>query len=288
MARIVDKDTRLIDVDFGPVNVGVGRDAGSFVPTSAFALGNGIKQIIAPAKNALPSATVNGSFVQYARIDLEYMTMNNEVMQPVEVSIQRTSPVPLGFHLNGNNFEQMEEYIYVFSRPLNNQDIETSFNLELLRELGLDRSSGGYGGQSAGIPTHEQTIYAEKRMYSYSNALGATINNGELVEPPANTLYASMYGMPVLDSVTTWGTLSAITGPSLHAYRVIIMRNQVFAPPENGLYTNVDGPYVGSTQCKWPPVNITFLCKDPNYTEGEYLTRLANAMNSIPERGPTA
>ena len=45
MARIVDKDTRLIDVDFGPVAVGVGRDAGSFIPTSASAIGNGIKPV---------------------------------------------------------------------------------------------------------------------------------------------------------------------------------------------------------------------------------------------------
>ena len=97
--------------------------------------------------------------------------------------------------------------------------------------------------------------------------------------------FNTLAGMPLLDSVTTWGTMSAITGPQLHCYRVVINRTQTF-PAGGGLFVNE--PLDGSTSLNFPPVNITFLCKDPNYSEGEYLTRLANAMNNIPEDGFTS
>ena len=288
MARIVDKDTRLIDVDFGPVTVVLQRSVGSFVADTLATSGNGTEQILNTVPTGGPSTT--GSFVQYSRVDLSQMTMNNEVMQPVEASIQRTSPVPLGFHINGNNLEQMEEYIYIFSRPLNNTDIaqQLVLNVEDFRSMGLDRSTDGI--TSGGVPNHGQTIYAEKRMYSYSNAISASITNGELSGGQNNVDYNTIYAMPVLDSVTTWGTLSTITGPNLHCYRVVIMRNQGFVPAQPALWANVDGlpNAVGQTTCDWPPVNITFLCKDPQFSEGEYLTRLANAMTSVAEGGPTA
>ena len=97
--------------------------------------------------------------------------------------------------------------------------------------------------------------------------------------------FNTLFGMPVLDSVTTWGTMGAITGPSLHCYRVIIFRGQSF-PPLSNTFTNVD--LAGNSELKFPPLNVSFLCKDPNFSEGELLTRLANAMNNIPEGGPTA
>lgn len=289
MARILDKDTRLIDVDFGPLTVATNRVAGDTVPTTITSGQNGVSQLLLLPENA----SIKGSFIQYSRVDLEYMTMNNEVMQPIEVSVQRTSPVPLGFSNNGNNFDQIEEYIYIFSRPLNNQNIVSGSGLlEDFRSLGLDRSqvltTAGekIGGEDAGIPTHEQTIYAEKRMYSYNNSLMATTNNGELSTPPAPAplTWNTLAGMPVLDSVTTWGTMSAITGPSLHCYRVVINRTQTLPSITELNNLLLDG----NTSLNFPPVNITFLCKDPNYTEGEYLTRLANAMNSLPEDGPSA
>jgi hypothetical protein len=285
MARIIDKDTRLIDVDFGPLTVACSRIAGDTVPTTITAGQNGTQQLLVSPENAL----VKGSFIQYSRIDLEYMTMNNEVMQPIEVSVQRTSPVPLGSNNNGNNFDQIEEFIYIFSRPLNNEDIRAGSGLfDSLRSLGLDRSqvlSGGskIGGADAGIPTHEQTIYAEKRMYSYNKSLMATVTNGELTTPPGPLVWNTLAGMPVLDSITTWGTLSAITGPNLHCYRIVINRTQNLPSITELSNLLLDG----SSSLAFPPVNITLLCKDPNYTEGQYLTRLANAMNSIPEGGLT-
>lgn len=282
MARIVDKDTRLIDVDFGPITIGSSRNAGDTNATVITTGQNGVGQLVLDPATAAPT----GSFIQFDRVDLSMMTMNNEVMQPIEVSVQRTSPVPLGFNNNGNNFDQIEEYIYIFTRPLTT-DLG-SVSLEDFRKLGLDRSQtiSQLGGTDAGIPSHEQTVYAEKRMYSYSNQIGATINNGELVDPaPGPVVYNSLYGMPMLDSVTTWGTMSAITGPNLYCYRVVINRTQNF-PAIGSVFSNV--PLAGSSSLAFPPVNITFLCKDPNYSEGEYLTRLANAMNSIPEDGPTA
>lgn len=285
MARIVDKDTRLIDVDFGPLASVLGRAAGETIPTSAQSALNGELDLLYFAPIADPLA---GSFIQYQQIDLSFMTMNNEVMQPTEISVQRTSPVPLGYNYNGNDFDQIEEYIYIFTRPLNNSDwlgAGAPPTFEDLRELGLDRSQtiAQIGGVDAGIPDHQQTIYAEKRMYSYSSNLGATVSNGGLLPAPANVAYTSIYGMPVLDSVTTWGTMSAITGPQLHCYRVVINRTQQMLFAE---VTATD--YDGVSSLRFPPVNITMLCKDPKLTEGEYLTRLANAMNSIPEDGPTA
>lgn len=289
MARIIDKDTRLIDVDFGQLTVSVSRDAGEANPNvDAVASGPGVGQLL----NLVPRAN-GGSFMQYVRLDLDFMARNNEVMMPVEVSAQRTSPVPLGFSTNGNNFDQIEEYIYIFSRPLNNTnlaDAGSALLYEDLRQCGLDGTAGtaanaGNIAGNAGWPNQEQTIYAEKRMYSYSTNLGATKTNGELdlLNPDYNTLM----GMPVLDSVTTWGSMSAITGPNLHCYRMVINRNQSF--PSLGLAgTFVNESLQGLSTCFWPAVSVRFLCKDPDFSEGEYLTRIANAMNNIAEGGPTA
>jgi hypothetical protein len=157
--------------------------------------------------------------------------------------------------------------------------------------MGLDRaealsSSVGVSiGGNAGYPNQAQCIYAEKRMYSYNESIGATQTNGQLKPGPGNPTENTLMGMPVLDSVTTWGAMEGITGPNLHAYRIVINRTQTF-PGLPDVFTNVD--YAGTSTLLFPPVSIRFLCKDPNYSEGQYLTRLANAMNNIAEDGPTA
>ena len=295
MARILDKDTRLIDIDFGPVGVATTRGIGDFNPLTLSLTGNGQGQLL----NAVPATVAKcGSFIQYSRIDLDFMVRNNEIVIPVDASIQRTSPVPLGSSTNGNNFDQIEEFIYVFSRPLNNTNLAenlTGLYYDSLRDMGLDRSEGPLTGGAAGIgvdvagnagwPNQAQCIYAEKRMYSYNESLGATRTNGQLLQGPTNPTTESIMGMPSLDSVTTWGAMEGITGPNLHAYRVVINRTQTF-PGAPDIFTNVD--LAGETQLKFPPVSIRFLCKDPDYSEGQYLTRLANAMNNIAEDGPTA
>lgn len=235
MARIVDKDTRLIDIDFGPVATVLSRTAGDLIPASTASSGNGKQQFLYYATTGNPTA---GSFIQYQAVDLSFMTLNNEVMQPVDVSVQRTSPVPLGFNNNGNNFDQIEEYIYIFSRPLNNQTNFDTIGLEDFRDLGLDRSqvagalsaSANLGGEDAGIPNQAQTIYAEKRMYSYNTNTGALQSNGEF--PANDPTYFSAFGMPYLDSVTTWGSMSTITGPQLHCYRIVINRTQTLFASE--------------------------------------------------------
>ena len=294
MARILDKDTRLIDIDFGPVNVATTRAILGFNPATVSITKNGTAQLL----NSIPVTVPNcGSFIQYSRIDLDFMVRNNEIVIPVDASIQRTSPVPLGSSTNGNNFDQIEEFIYVFTRPLNNTNLAASTNGEYydsLRDMGLDRSEGpvvgGAGGNlaeqiagSAGWPNQSQCIYAEKRMYSYNESLGATVGNRGL--DPAQPLYESIFGMPVLDSVTTWGAMEGITGPNLHCYRVVINRTQTFPNIAATFKNQLLG---GETQLNFPPVSIRFLCKDPDYSEGQYLTRLANAMNNIAEDGPTA
>lgn len=294
MARIIDKDTRIIDIDFGPLTLGVTRLATEPISNNLTTSGNGEKDAI----RIIPAATQGtGSFIQYQRIDLSFMVANNEVMMPVDISVQRTSPVPLGYNNNGNNSDQIEEYVYVFSRPLNNHQLSTLANIgamEDLRHMGLSRAEGtitsGTGDADlvsgkAGWPNFEQCIYAEKRMYSYSTSLGATISNGELVDPaPAPVVFNTLMGMPVLDSVTTWGCMDAITGPNLHCYRIVFNRAQTFpALPE---ITNLG--LAGDSTCEWPPVSVQILCRDPDFTEGQYLTRLANAMNNIAIGAPTA
>ena len=293
MARIIDKDTRLIDVDFSQISTSVSRSAGSNDPDVVTISGPGQGQLL----QSVRAIANGGSFIQYVRLDLSYMTQNNEVMMPTEASIQRTSPVPLGYNNNGNNFDQIEEYIYVLSRPLNNTGLAAvtdSRFYEDLRQLGLNGSAGAGGATSgdvsgnAGWPNQEQTIYAEKRMYSYNTNLGATQANGGLLtagDTPPNLLYNSLMGMPVLDNVSTWGAMSSIVGPNLHCYRVVINRNQTF-PGIPDVFANVN--FDGDTICYWPAVSVRFLCKDPNFSEGEYLTRIANAMNNIAEGGPTA
>lgn len=301
MARIIDKDTRLIDIDFGGLSVGLARTATQPFPTSVTTSGNGLSQLL----NVITATNRNGgSFVQYDRLDLSHMVMNNDVMMPVEISVQRTSPVPLGSNSNGNNFDQIEEYIYVLSRPLNNTNIGLpTFDFgdyDGFRNMGLDGSESIDAAVMtriagvAGWPTQAQTIYAEKRMYSYNSNLCATIANGGLINPNADRLdpvapvipivYNELCGMPVLDSVTNWGSMSAITGPNLHVYRIVINRTQTFPALTELTNLGLDG----SSQCIWPPVSVRFLCKDPDYSEGEYLTRIANAMNNTAEDGPTA
>ena len=291
MARIIDKDTRLIDVDFGGLDLGITRTAGANNPTSLTITGNGQSQLL---NNITINNAGTGSFIQYDRLDLSHMVMNNDVMLPVEISVQRTSPVPLGYSNNGNNFDQIEEYIYVFTRPLNNTNLGpasgfiTNVNqMEDLRDMGLDGSEGaGDLSGVAGWPTQAQCVYAEKRMYSYSSQIMATVGNGELIDPvaPAPLVYNSLAGMPVLDSVTNWGSMGAITGPNLHVYRIVLNRTQTIPAIPEILNLGL----AGDSQCRWPPVSVRFLCKDPDYSEGEYLTRLANAMNNTAEDGPTA
>jgi hypothetical protein len=287
MARIIDKDTRLIDIDFGEFNVATARSGGQAFPDSVTDGGSGTGQLL----NRLPAGTFNGgSFMQYVRLDLDYMVRNNEVMLPTEASIQRTSPVPLGYNINGNNFDQMEEFIFILSRPLNNTNLAaatTTFEYNEFRSMGLNGTTGsGDVSGNAGWPNQVQTIYAEKRMYSYNGNLGATQNNGELAVAagPGPNPYNTLFGMPSLDSVTTWGSMSGITGPNLHCYRVVINRNQTFA----GTFGETNLLLDGESLCSWPAVSVRFLCKDPGYSEGEYLTRIANAMNNIAEGGPTA
>ena len=291
MARIIDKDTRLIDIDFGGLDIGITRTATQPFPTSQTATGNGRSQLL---NEVLANNRGAGSFIQYDRLDLSHMVMNNEVMLPVEISVQRTSPVPLGFSNNGNMYDQIEEYIYVFSRPLNNTNLAAITNIsadyEGMRDMGLDGSEGITSAIMtdvagvAGWPTQAQTIYAEKRMYSVNLNNAATLVNGALDPTVPGT--NSLTGMPMLDTVTTWGSMGALTGPNLHAYRVVISRAQDLSgtPPLSTLNESL----AGTASYSWPPVRIAFLCKDPNFSEGEYLTRIANAMNSIPEGGDTA
>jgi len=302
MARILDASTRIIDIDLGSVNENSTRAAGARSATTVTFAQNGASEILASIPATLRMA---GSFVQYKRIDLDFMARNQVTMQPVDVTVQRTSPVPLGGNLNGNNVDQIEEYIYVFSRPLNNQHIIDEISdpasltgfltLNEFRNMGLDGSQSNTGestlqGNQAGWPDHAQTIYAEKRVYSNNLGRAATIANGELdyakVAPFPPIIYNTLTAMPDLSSITTWGTLNTITGPNLHVYRVIIDYSQEFESTPALSFVNES--LGGSANRQWPPVNISFLCKDPEFTESEYITKLANVMNSIPEGGTTA
>jgi hypothetical protein len=305
MARIVDKDTRIIDIDFSEITCTAGRAANTFVPNAGTVGRLGVSQLL----NRIQPANYGvGSYIQYVRLDLDFMARNNEIVLPTEASVQRTSPVPLGYSNNGNNFDQIEEFIFILSRPLNNTNLAAATTTTLydeMRGLGLDgtQTSSALSG-NAGSPTQAQTIYAEKRMYSYNESLGATQGNGQLIPstlgqfegsptqggslvaiPAFANDYNTLMGMPTLDSVTSWGSMGAITGPNLHCYRMVINRCQSF-PALADTFTNVG--LIGETSFKWPAVSIRFLCTDPKYSEGEYLTRLANAMNSIAEDGETA
>ena len=290
MARIIDKDTRIIDIDFGPVDAGLTRDANAFTPTDLTLERNGIDQVIGFVPVGSPGGGA-GSFVQYQRLDLAFMLNQNEIMQPVDVSVQRTTPVPLGFSNDGNNFDQIEEFIYIFTRPLNKDNIS---NLDIgdytaFRQMGLDRAENltianvaGWGNDDNLWPTHQQCVYAEKRMYSINLNNAATQTNGALA---AGAAFNELCGMPSLDSVTTWGSLGTITGPNLHCYRIVIDRSQTF-PPLAGTFAKV--AQGGRTLRQRAPVYVSFLCKEPHYLEGENLNRLAKAMNNTPEGGRTA
>ena len=78
--------------------------------------------------------------------------------------------------------------------------------------------------------------------------------------------------------------MSAIVGPNLHCYRVVINRNQTFG----AAFSFVNAALGGESNCTWPAVSVRFLCSNPDFSEGEYLTRLANAMNNIAEGAPVS
>lgn len=284
MARIIDKDTRLIDVEYGNVIVNIVRAINEPIcdgttGNTATNSGPGVSQVVRFETSGL----YTGSFILYDKIDLSYMTSNNEVMQPVEVSVQRSSPVPYGTHENGNNYDVVQEFLFVFTRPLNNVAIAASANpYQQFNRMGLNMGSSAFGGANGGGVSHEQNVYAEKRTYVFNSTSGATQTNGELVA--GNTQLNSQFGEPQLINVNTWGSLGAITGPNLHCYRVVIMQAQSF-DADASIYTNVG--FGGFTSLEFPPINVTFLCKDPKYSEGEYLTRLVNAMNNLQEGDPT-
>jgi len=287
MVRIVDASTRIIDIDFGQVTAAVTRNPGEFMPVIANYSGYGESQII----NQVSTGRLAGSFVQFDRVDLSMMTMNNEVMQPVECVVQRPAPVPLGFCNNGSVVDGIEEYIYVFSRPLDNTRIAqlTGTDYNVWRLMGLDASEpntlqGSQFEGNSGAPTREQTIYAEKRTYHADTSRMLTTNGLLAPYDPLTTTYNTLEGLPILTSVINWGSMSAITGPNLFVYRVVI----------NYADTLLDNPDVlnlalgGGSSRTYPPVNIEFLCKDPKYSEGEYLTRIANAMGNQPVGGEVA
>ena len=284
MARIVDKDTRIIDMDFGPINLTIVRAAGSEFPTgiagnTATYGGDGSDQILRFDADGIQA----GSFIQFQRIDLDYMTLNNEVMQPMEVSVQRTVAVPEGTHQNGNNYVPISEFLFVFSRPLNNEYINGIINPYLLFEqVGLARGTAALGGEGGGV-SFEQNIYAEQRIYQWNQTKGARQATGELT--PGNGQLNTIFAQPSVETVNTWGSLSAITGPTLYVYRVWVTQMQSFEAPAS-IFANV--AFGGVSTLRIPPVSIAFLCKDPKYTEGEYLTRLANAMANTPTDGEVA
>ena len=277
MARIIDKDTRLIDVDFGPVNIIVLRNTGDSAPGvgEATAGNDGTNQFIRFDDDGQDA----GSFIQFQRIDLDYMTMNNEIMQPMEVNVQRTNSVPIGVHENGNNFSPIMEYVFVLSRPLANNTFAGAVNpYEFFQNLGLNLGSAGRTGKSGGV-TIEQNIYAEQRIYQWNSAKLASLANGDLV--PGGPLF-TFAESPTIETVNTWGSLSAITGPNLYCYRVFHCQAQGF-PAGGTVFQNVNAG--GVTTLRIPPLSVRFLCRDPKYTEGQYLTRLANAMSNQPIDG---
>lgn len=284
MVRILSSGARLIDIDFGEIQIGTTRPANQPRANNLTTQRVGQDQLI----NTVPvGVTGTGSYIQYQRVDLDYMVRNGEMLMPTNVTVQRNSPVPLGGGFNQNNYDQIEEFIFILSRPLNNEQIRTATTIgiyEALRRLGLDMvtplGSNNMGGTGAGWPNKEQTIYAEKRIYDINLNNAATQTNGGLLpDDPATGFvnqFASITGMPSLSSVSTWGSMGAITGPNLHCYRVVIDRRQTL------LAESFDFTKDGSTDAQWPAVNIAFLCEDPEFSSGEYITRLANAMNSTP------
>lgn len=296
MVRIVDKDTRIVDIDFGQVVPTITRNPGEQYPAGVTFAENGAEEIIGSIGDGV---SAGGSFIQYQRVDLDFMVRNNEVMQPVDVSVQRTSAVPTGGAYNSNITDYMEEYIWVLTRPLNHERISTgTYNntYNPLRQIGLDGASSLagvgslLGGLYGGWPDQSQTIYAEKRIYGIDTGRIASVNNGVLVDktqltPPEAQEYNTRSVQPMLVSQNTWGTMGAITGPNLHVYRMVLTFTQNFDFTAPGTFVNES--LQGISSYLFPPVNVSFLCKDPNYSEGEYLTRIANAMNSIPEGGET-
>jgi hypothetical protein len=278
MAKIINSDTRVIDCDWGQAQMYGIRNPGSRSMDSVTWSQNGADQIL---ESIAATQVGAGSAVFFQKIDLSQMLKDNISMQPVSVSVQRSSDVPLGGTLNGNNFDTVEEYLFVFTRPIE-WDMRFFGGMTEFRHIGLDRNQAVGTAGEVYWPSAEQCLFAEKTSYAVNLSLAATQTNGELVLGGANN---SITGMPVVLSKNTWGSLTTITGPTLYCYRVILEYSQNFTGVPGFLQNELLG---GQTTRQWPAVNVSFLCKDPNFTEGEYITKLANVMNNAPEGGPVA
>lgn len=215
-----------------------------------------------------------GMAVYYQKIDLSQLTEEGMSFTPKAVNVQRPWTAPEGQDIASQPSINHEEYLYVFSAPLPNQDIDSDADVLAFRNLGLDVSVPSTTTGWYAYPDYEQCIFAQSTFSQVDPTNALTVMNGLTVLGDAT--YPAYYAKMRVAEQNTWGSMSTILGPFLHCYRVIIYRCQNLA----GLGgTNPILGAAGSTSRRMSPVTIRIMTDDADLSEGEYLIAAANAYN---------
>lgn len=273
--------SRIFDVDWSQVTLGVNRDANATLPTS------GPTWNVLGDNGDLLSQDNFGKAVFYQEIDLEQLTIEGRTFSPKGVEVQRPWTAPLGQDWNYVPTTRHYEFLYIFTAPLANQTLTTiSPNLDAFFDLGLDVSGGGRGSRSytgREIPNAEQCVFAQSTICVNNVANSLSVWNGTLVEaapgPPPITgdiLAPLASGEMTISEVNQWGSLPTILGPKLFCYRFISYPSQILS----GL--SIDNPLVkgaGFTARNMSSLCIKLVCEEVNLSDSEYIITAANAYN---------
>ena len=264
---------RIFDVDFGPLNLALTRDAGDLQPdpTTVAWSGAGSDQII--------GYDDYGNCIVYETVDLQQLTKNQQAFQPLGINVTRPWTAPQGQDANYMASTPCYEILYVFQNPLPNEYIRNNARLALaaFKDMGLNASQNlGYPWLT--LPNEENTLFAQMSYFHNTLSNSNTVWNGMAV--PADTYYPLLSQNMVTQEVNTWGALNPILGPTLHCYRVIFHETQNLTGLSDD--PTVGNPVVlapGSTLRKFSPISIKLLAQEAKLTDGEYVVEASNAYN---------
>jgi len=270
---------RIFDVDWGQVVHSVSRVAGTDTPASdEFTMADDNGTIIEQGSSMC---------VIFQEIDLEQLTIEGRVFTPKGIEVQRPWTAPIGQDWNFFPATRCYEYLYVFSNPLPN-DALTVGSIEGFKDMGLDASLGGRGSQVYNgfqVPDNAQCIFAQNtvsvnQMANAASVWNGTLEGGSAGPPPvpADPYAPLMAAEMTVTEVNRWGSLPDIIGPKLYCYRVLFYPSQYQSGLSGGANPIVNA--TGFTARNHSSISIKIVCEEAKLSEGEYLTRAANAYNN--------
>ena len=265
---------RIFDVDMGPLNLSLTRDAGDLLPdpTTVLWSGAGTDQII--------GSDDFGNCIVYETVDLQQLTKDQKAFQPLGINVTRPWTAPQGQDANYMASTPCYEILYIFQNPLPNDYIRNNVrsSLAAFKDMGLNASQN-VGFPWLVVPNEDNTLFAQMSYYHNTLSNSNTVWNGMAV--PDDTYYPLLSQNMMTQEVNTWGVLNPILGPTLHCYRVILHETQNLTGLSNAAAP--DGNPValapGTTLRKFSPISIKILAREAKLTDGEYVVEASNAFN---------